>query len=192
MKTKDDGGTDGKHITYLQKPEMWRLFEPEIYDFLRDKINSEKRSLSHIEESTYGSEIHFITEYIEDTDIRHTLLSNLKAGISEVILFDPDNGIEVASTNKKNVHKYVTWQEISEVYNSGKSVIIYQHFSRSNRQKFIQDKTREIEERIGCSVVSIQVKHSVYFFLSQKGHESSLLKTLSTYSKIWGNLAIMR
>ncbi len=24
MKTKDDQSTDGKHITYLTKPELWR------------------------------------------------------------------------------------------------------------------------------------------------------------------------
>ena len=141
MKTKDDDSTDGKHITYLQKPDVWSMYEPNIFSFLNKKVTSEKRSLTHIEKSLFCQGIHFINKYIEDRTVRDQILKTIcEVDTSELLFFDPDNGIEVVSINKKNIHKYVTWHEIINTFTSGKSVLIYQHFSRVNRNLFIKNK----------------------------------------------------
>jgi hypothetical protein len=193
MKTVDDGGTDGKHIAYLKKPDIWRTFEPNIFDFIAEKIGTKKRRLSHIESSPYGKRIQFINKHIEDEDVRAGILKDICADKTvDVVFFDPDNGIEVLSTNKKNAHKYVTWEEISKTFNSGKSVMIYQHFSRVNREKFIKHKLQEIRKRLHAPTLALQVKHSVYFFILQERHQAKATKAIEKFSKIWKEWAVSR
>lgn len=189
MKTADDGSTDGKHITYLGKPDLWRIYEPDIFDFLADKISISPRSLAHIEKSIPCEGIDFINDHIENQDIRKKINENILQSKADIIFFDPDNGIEVASTNKKNIHKYITWDEISKIFNSGKSILVYQHFPRSNRNIFIQDKLKEIKDRIDNSVFALQVKHSVYFFIFHKKHEHGIRQSLKKFSIAWKDLA---
>ena len=38
MLTPDDGGSDGRKIEYLGKPEKWRLYDPALFDSLLDQI----------------------------------------------------------------------------------------------------------------------------------------------------------
>lgn len=192
MKTPDDGSSDGKHVTYLEKPELWRSFAPDIYDFLKEKIGTGERLLTHIEESTYGSGIGFLNQSIEDSEERAGALKRVIESEADIVLFDPDNGIEVVSTNKRNIHKYVTWDEITRAFQSDKSVIIYQHFSRSNREDFIRGKMAEIHKRVTGEIRSVQVRHSVYFFLIQESHGESLGKVIADFANIWKNLAIAR
>lgn len=193
MKTLDDSSTDGKHITYLLKPALWRSYETEIFDFLNEKIKSKKRLLSHIEGSSYCKGIQFINDPIEDTLVRDAILEKIcRDNTQDVVFFDPDNGIEVASTNKKNVHKYVTWNEIIKTFNSGKSVLIYQHFSRSSRESFIKNKMKEIKQRIDAPVLSLKVKHSVYFFVIQEKHKKQIEQALREFTITWKQFAVVK
>ena len=105
LKTKDDSSTDGKHITYLEKSELWANFDTDVFKLLKEKIGSGERSLTHIETSEFCSEVEFINEYIEDEDIRKKTLEQVIKSNAEVVLFDPDNGIQVVSSNMKNIHK---------------------------------------------------------------------------------------
>jgi|SRR6185436_698686 len=189
MKTADDGSTDGKHITYLNKPLLWRSYEPEIFDFLNEKITQNKRLLSHIETSRYCKGIEFLNNNIELPEDRDEVFKKLLINRSNLIFFDPDNGIEVKSTTSKNSHKYVLWKEITSVYQSKKSILIYQHFSRSNRDKFIREKLAELKNKINAYVVALKVKHSVYFFVLHKKDIPNVSKALSVYSKTWHDLS---
>lgn len=194
MKTHDDGGTDGKHIAYLQKPEIWRSFEPDIFDFLSEKITTKKRSLSHIESSLYDARIRFIASSIEHEEDRKKILASIcNNQESELVFFDPDNGIEVSSTNKRNIHKYVTWKEIEATFDSGKSVMVYQHFSRVAREKFVAEIAHNIRERIKAPVVlAVRVKHSAYFFILHKKHVTKVKKALNAFAHVWKDLAILQ
>lgn len=192
MKTRDDDSTDGKHITYLTKPERWRTYSPEVFDYLKAKVESQGRNLRHIENSPFCAECEFISEYIENTGDRKKALRRAIARDRDIILFDPDNGIEVASTNPKSVHKYVTWAEVAHAFDSNKSVIIYQHFARVNRETFIQRKVEEICDRFFCDVASLQVKHSVYFFMIQPHHKGQIYESISEFSERWRDLSLIR
>ncbi len=193
MKTRDDEGIDGRHTAYLKSPELWRTFEPDVYDFVVERIATGKRLISHIETNPHFQDINFIGDYIEDESTRDQILKGLCADKTrDVVFFDPDNGIEVPSTNKKNRHKYVSWKEIEEVFASGKSVMVYQHFSRVNREKFIREKQDKLFKRIKASVLSLQVKHSVYFFILHPRHEQKMRKSLIEFTEVWKGLGIAR
>ncbi|MCF7865359.1 MAG: hypothetical protein K9M11_02530 [Candidatus Pacebacteria bacterium] len=189
LKTQDDLSTDGKHIKYLDTPLLWRDYEPEIYDYLKTKLATGSRSLRHIEESLFCEDIHFINNLIEDRSERKKSIDLITQNSTfDLVFFDPDNGIEVASTNKKNIHKYVLWEEIIAAYSSGKSVMIYQHFSRSNREVFIKIKLEDLKQRLGAEVMALRGKHSVYLWAIQPQHSDKIKSALSKFSAKWKGL----
>ncbi len=189
LKTRDDASTDGKHIVYLEAPSLWRDYDPEVYDYLKDRFSTGRRTLAHIENSHFCRDITFKNSYIEDLldreSLMHSILSDPKC---QLVFFDPDNGIEVASTNRKNVHKYVLWKEMTAAFDSGKSIMIYQHFSRSNRENFIREKLANLKEKLGADVLSLRGKHSVYLLAIQKDHSEKIRESLAIFYSKWKNL----
>lgn len=193
MKTQDDGGTDGKHVSYLSDSLTWGSFDKEIFDFIKGYIDQKKRDLALYEESAHAIGIRFVNDHIEDSQRRFDLLDGIRSDKkSSLIFFDPDNGIEVKSTTAKTLNKYVLWSDIKIAFNSGKSVLVYQHFSRKNRNAFIEDKLQEFEKHFNADVFVIKVKYSVYFLLAQKSHTRNIRKVLTHYSKVWKSLVSVR
>lgn len=190
MRTKDDLSKDGNKISYLKKPQIWATYDPAIFWFLKNRVDTRDRKLKHFETSNYGAGMQFINKHIENLSHRERLLEETikERDQSDLIFFDPDNGIEVKTTTKSKLHKYVLWKDISAVYHSGKSVLIYQHFSRKNRDDFIKDKVDSAYEYTSIKPIAIRVQHSVYFLFPQKVHETKLKKGLDSYTKVWGSL----
>ncbi|MEK9151818.1 MAG: hypothetical protein AAB692_00460 [Patescibacteria group bacterium] len=190
MKTKDDASNDGSRIGYLEDPAVWDSFDRDIFEFLRDCMALKNRDLAHYETSHHASGIKFFNDYVNDLSKRSEMLEAIRRDkTSDLIFFDPDNGIEVTSTNPNNVHKYVLRSDIETVLGSGKSVLIYQHFIRKNRDIFIREKVQKIKRHFRVSVSVIRVRHSVYFLLGQKRHAVKIGKALKEYSNIWKALA---
>lgn len=192
MKTKDDSSNDGSKIKYLSNVNEWSIFEPEIFDFLTKHLALKMRDLSLYEQSHHARDIDFLNQYIEDGETREKLLEQIKDTNSDLVFFDPDNGIEVKSTNSKNRHKYVAWTDIRAVFDSGKSVLVYQHYSRMNRDKFIALKLAEFSNYFQKDVFVIKVKHSVYFLLSQDKHKTRISDALKDYASLWKDTVVVQ
>lgn len=192
MKTRDDSSNDGSKIKYLSSVGEWSIFEPEIFDFLTKHLAVNTRDLSLYEKSHHARDINFLNEYIEDENIRYKLLEKIKNSDSDLIFFDPDNGIEVKSTNSKNKHKYVAWTDIKTAFDSGKSVLVYQHYSRMNRDKFIAQKLAEFSDHFQEDIFVIKVKHSVYFLLPQEKHKTPISNALKNYSLLWKDMVVVK
>ena len=172
MKTKDDGSSDGRHITYLNDPARWGAYDADIFSFLKEKI---------------------IVDYIHNEEERRRISEEiLKDESINLVFFDPDNGIEIKSINSKNKHKYVLLSEIAETYKSGRSVLVYQHFGRQNRDVFIGEKSKELEGATSGVVYSIQVKHSVYFFILHEKDTENIQGAIASFSDRWQDLAKVR
>lgn len=193
MKTKDDGSTDGKHIRYLQDCNTWDCYDPKVFRFLKKALDTGKREVKLFEKSTHARGMSFINEYIENAEKRLKLFGKICADKkSSLIFFDPDNGIEVKSTTKRNSHGYVLWSDLDASFGSGKSVLVYQHFARKNRETFINEKIAEIKKHFSASVFVIKVKHSVYFLITQKSHRAKIRKSLEKYAEAWESLVSVR
>lgn len=83
---------------------------------------------------------------------------------SDLVFFDPDNGIEVKSTgyNSSNSYKYLYLDEIEEIYRQGKNILIYQHRARQKLEEFISIK-KTLLKPFGDPLVF--KGESVFFFL---------------------------
>jgi hypothetical protein len=73
-------------------------------------------------------------------------------------VFDPDNGLDVPSKKKgkRDSSKFVYRDEVTTVFNNGKSVLIYQHFTREERSHFVG--------RIGASLKDLMPNASIWEF----------------------------
>ena len=165
MLTEDDGSTDGKFIQYLQEPSIWKHYDPPLYGELA-RLLSQKvtRKVSLIEGSTILNGSHYYSKHVPDSAQDRTEWFNELTGMSkdcDLVFLDPDNGLEISSTpyGRKNSSKFLYWREVTALWSTGKSLLLYQHFIREKRAVFINRMLRKLSEHTIDSV-----DHSVSIF----------------------------
>ena len=63
MLTEDDGSSDGGRIDYLQEPERWSRFDPELFETLRKAVIEEgRRDVKVLEQSGLLSPAYYFRE----------------------------------------------------------------------------------------------------------------------------------
>ena len=94
------------------------------------------------------------------------------ASQSELVFLDPDNGLEVASRpfGRKYSSKYTYWREIAAIWETGASVLIYQHFRREKRDTFISRMADELHLRTGGIVKTFRTPRVLFLLASQQRH----------------------
>lgn len=155
--TENDVKTDGKHIDYLLKTTELRKCDTELYDFLKECILNNRRNISEIENSDYLKNTIFYSQSLdysrqnreERLKNRHSWFNDsiIELQGAKIIYVDPDNGIEVKSQHigGPNGNKYISYEEISQYFSLGHSLIVYNHRDRKphdvylNRFKMIQN-----------------------------------------------------
>lgn len=152
---------DGNKLKYLYEGK-YKNTDPSLQSILLNSIMNGNRNVSTIENSSY-----FSTRMTYSNDMvpqkiksRQEWFSKIKLATAEskLVFFDPDNGIECRSVTKSHTKsvKYIFWDEIKEIWDNDKSVLIYQHFPRVKRKAFIS--------RISQEAMSIAPSSKVYIF----------------------------
>jgi hypothetical protein len=139
---------DGRHVTYLAQKDF-RYLDAFVFDKLKKLVENDTRRVSAIAENRLFSqgtvffEAHISRELnggerflpSERVSYRIEWLGDCLAATrnTDVVFFDPDNGFEIASVDKKHpkAGKYVYWDELREFWNRGQSLIIYHHLNRT-------------------------------------------------------------
>lgn len=178
MLTPDDGSTDGEFIKYLGEPEKWGIYDSHLYEGLvRLMGSSSVRSVSLIENSEILNGCSFYSEYVPDTKLgREAWFSSLLNASKnhDLVFLDPDNGLEIKSRpyGRKNSSKFLYWREVSDLWASGKSLLIYQHFIREKREAFIQHMLKSLNDLAESSVVeAFSTPHVVFLMALQPKHK---------------------
>jgi hypothetical protein len=171
MLTSDDLNNDGKHIDYLSKPKKWHKYDEELYKGLQQLMsNPGTRNVGLIEKTNLLPGAKYFSHEVPDSsndrrDWFQELLSH--ATDSDLVFLDPDNGIEVNSKpyGRKDSSKYLYWREISDLWEQGKSLLIYQYFCREKRQSFIRRLREGLQKNTKGSLISVFKTPRVVFFL---------------------------
>jgi len=197
--TKDDERPDGSRINYLKEPQKWRRYDPVVFDKLRsDILVKGERKVESIEKSDIFSTCRFFNHSLADGEQeRNKFFQDFDAfsQSTNLLFFDPDNGIEIKSVprGRSNSSKYIYWKELKEFYRSGKSILIYQHFPRRNRERFIDNVKSRVFEETGSSLVFLYVTSNVLFLLiPQKEHGTYFRRKNHLIAKNWKNLIIVK
>ena len=135
MLTPNDGRINGNKLGYLDQPKQER-HDPELFALLRRVRNEpDGRRLMLIEGSEILPESIFVNTIVPEPLFERQLWfkqATVALADTDLIFFDPDNGIEVGSVGKgrRNSSKYVYRDELAATYRAGHSLLVYQHFQR--------------------------------------------------------------
>jgi hypothetical protein len=194
MLTPDDGRTDGRFVEYLEQPERWRRYDPDLFDKLRKLVVL--RGVRDIalagEAGILPSARFYVRTLRDDRQSRSRYFEvfwNVAKGC-DLIFFDPDNGLEVKSTpvGRKGSSKYLYWDELAQAFSSGHSVLVYQHFRREKREAFIERMAKEMKHRTGAARVhSLRTAHVVFFLMPSDRQTSAFERNVLCIPGTWGD-----
>jgi len=192
--TPDDDGTDGRRLAYLDQPTLWRAHDPELFDRLNSLVQSGERSVDAVAASGILPGARFFSELVPQArDARQTSFRKLlhEAAGCELVFFDPDNGLEVASCppGRRESSKYLLWRELADTYLAGHSVLIYQHFPRKPRDEYIDAMSSRIGDTTGaCEVLAFRTDHVVFFLAPQQSQTEVYASSMDAISRRWSGL----
>ena len=197
--TEDDSGSDGRRIGYLEQPEIWQKYDPILYEHLRENVLIKGiRAVDVIEQGNILVNCRFYSEIVRDDsrerDIYFDKFFEFAEG-ADLVFFDPDNGLEVKSVprGKKKSSKYVYWSEVEKSYNSGHSILLYQHFPRKPRESFIRSLIQRFRVLEGVrTVFSYCTFHVAFLLIPQPHHENMFIEHNCKIRETWGDLIRVR
>lgn len=177
MLTPNDRRPDGQKLKYLKDPDTWRQRDPQLFDFLRDCIEAEKRDVRVIEESNLLPNCRFHSEVLTDNATGRAeyfgrLMETAKG--TDLIFFDTDNGLEVKSVKygRKHSSKYLYFHEVKQCWNAGLSLCVFQFFPRVNHSQYINLREKALAKVCARSTIrTLQTPDVAYMFAIQKKHK---------------------
>jgi hypothetical protein len=193
MLTPNDGRSDGEKRIYLDqgKANSWRQFDESLYDLLAPLVSKEALDRRALSQPTFedlkqielggliANAVYFercVPQSRENRALFHTQCQQ-SLNEADLIFYDPENGLEVESCPKGRKHsiKYLYFDEITEAFRGGKSVLIYQHFPRAIRHKFIEGKMQQLNDKLpGSNVWAFAANDVVFLFAVHPNHSQSL------------------
>ncbi len=137
---------DGRHVSYLRSKEFNTL-DYELYVRLQTIVEANRRAISSISNAAILPEgtvycddpiSQFGTDRLgPDARLNHRIQwlksCTMRTWGCDLVFFDPDNGVEVASVPKHGLKsgKYIYWDELSPFWQRGNSLLIYHHLNRT-------------------------------------------------------------
>ena len=191
MLTPNDSHTDGKFTDYLKKPESWRGYDPTLYDRLKHIVLEKTREVYAAQSDGILPNCVFYPTLLSDNpEVRASYFEGFEriSKECELIFFDPDNGLEVKSRpyGRKYSSKYLYWREVRKFFNAGHSLLIYQHFPRIKRERFIGSAAQELGSRTSANgVYSFRTPHVLFLLATQQQHRELFEVTAKEVASTW-------
>lgn len=158
---------DGKHTTYLERPEEYRDCDPGLFDGLKSLLDGPgPRAVSKIERSSLELLPHG-TKYVSEPLTREGRSEWASRALDmvrdcDVVFLDPDIGFQppsVGAGSKKAV-QYVLWAEAERFAESHQqqTLVFYHHLNRTKAwPDQIDEKIHEIGSRVAGSDAAVPV-----------------------------------
>jgi len=192
MLTPNDTRNDGQFIDYLDAPQTWRAYAPEIFDGLAACVREPSgRNVERIEAAGILPNTLFYSAVLSDAATERRLyFEEMQSQFrnTDLVFFDPDNGLEIKSRpiGRTNSNKFLYWPELVNTYVAGHSVLVYQHFIREQRDQFIGRIAAEVLKRTGASeVLTFRTSKVSFFLASQPKHMEHFERQAAQIAQIW-------
>jgi hypothetical protein len=151
MLTEPDMRSDGNLTRYLEQPDLYRDFDPALFDGLARLVSTGNRSVQAIIEAKLLADCHAQDRTLTDDMLNRRgwfrELANTAAD-RDVLFLDPDNGLEVASVarGRAGSRRYVYLAELAELHHPRQAIVVYQHFPRVARDVYLNAQLRRLSE----------------------------------------------
>jgi hypothetical protein len=194
MLTDADKRSDGRFVNYLQKPDRWRVFDPPLFDSLKNCFAGPgSRNVLWAETTNILPLAVFYDKLVSDNALdRQQCFSHFIsiAQGSDLVFFDPDNGLEVKSVpyGRKYSSKYLYWHELLSTFKAGYSVLLYQHFRREKRTEFISNLAKTLSLQSGASeIISFRTSNVVFMLIPQAHHLDYFQQRGKVINVVWAS-----
>jgi hypothetical protein len=192
MLTSDDGSADGQRLEYLDRPLLYRTLDPPLFDFLHESIVGEDvRDVARLESTgLLGEAVFHRVLLTDDAAARRAYFADalrLSRG-RPLVFFDPDNGLEVKSVpaGARGSSKYIYRSELAAAWRAGHSLLVYQHFPRVDRRRYLRSLAAKTMASIGAQrLVAAWTSHVAFLLLPQAAHEQPLQRGLDRLRNGW-------
>jgi hypothetical protein len=200
MLTPNDTRRDGQRTTYLGNPAKWRSYDPALFDSLtRLPAGGPGRSVAGIEASGVLPGAQFFSQLLVDSSAHRSDYFGMARSeliTADLWFFDPDNGLEVRSVGygAKGSAKYIYWQEVERIWADGASIVIYQHFPRESRSRYVAHRAAELASHApGALVLAAITAHVAFLIAGQARHRRHLDAAAALVHQRWsGQLGLLR
>lgn len=192
MLTPPDDRTDGNRTGYLEAPDSWSHYDPELFDLLKPIAHGPKHRRLHLVEqakvvpgANYFYELVPVSPSIRSAYMAEALTRLRKA---KILFFDPDNGLQVqsASTGSKSSPKYVYRSEVLGAFERGHSVLVYQHFPREHHAQFRQRQMTELAQICrGSNVWCFETTDVAFLLIVHPEHSDTIGTRVSSIGAAW-------
>jgi hypothetical protein len=192
MLTPPDDRSDGVKKTYLDKPNRWKHYDPDVFEELTSvRSHPGVRRLKLIERSGIIPKALFFNEHLSDrTDLRGAFFEaawdHLKR--AHLIFFDPDNGLDVKSrpSGRAGSSKYLFRSEVAETYKRGHSVLVYQHFRRVPLDRLVGELAGDLMSTASDALVwCFRTSSAAFLLLIHPDHQGRLTAAAERAPQHW-------
>ncbi|TFH42124.1 MAG: hypothetical protein E4G94_06815 [ANME-2 cluster archaeon] len=195
---------DGKHIKYLEPSyknrNQFRNCDRDLYDALAEIIQTKERNVSNIRKSNiFPIHTAFYEEYLTFDNIpsngvnarkkrmdhrkRWVNKALISTGDCDLIFVDPDNGLEVKSTERQHKlgPKYAYFDELLPKLKREQSLVIYHHISRQgSADDQINVRFQQINECLDGDDYAFALRYHrgtsrVFFVIPSEDHRNILI-----------------
>lgn len=183
---------DGKYISYLTMPQLYREYDPTLYDSLYKIVKQEQdRRIVRVEKERLFEAVYFSKEIGTDRLGWHRQALEQTNG-TDVVFLDPDNGLETAKMYQTGgaTDKHVKWKELKDYYIRGQNVILYQHRPQITRKEQCIENIMVFQrEYLQADAVRIlefpKYTNRFYFMFLHEGAESAFERICSSMAQKW-------
>jgi hypothetical protein len=168
MLTEDDGGVDGRKISYLKDPAGYREIDPDLFDALRRIVESGIRTTTAVETNGTLPGSTFFRTRLEDGAVQRSMFfSDLwsQAPGHQIVFFDPDNGLSVDSVpiGRAGSRRYLYCSELDPLVDLDAAAVIYQHFPRVQRVPYVALQLDRLASALpGFHTIAIHSAHVAF------------------------------
>ena len=184
---------DGKYIEYLSKPQVYRDYDPALFDALHRIVKEDdNRRIARIEQARLFGAVYFSTEICTDRAAWHRDALE-RTHDTDVVFLDPDNGLETFRMHQMGgaTEKHVKWAELKDYYTRGQSVVLYQHRPQMTaKSKCIEDIMHFQETYLLADCIKLlefpKYTNRFYFMFLHQSHKSVFDRICRTTAQKWG------
>lgn len=192
MLTPDDASTNGNLISYLEHPGKWSRYDPVLFRAMKKLLTRRGyRRVGLIENTGLLPKAKYFSNPVPDSaSHRNVWLSLLAHRAQKSDLVFLDTGLEIKSRpyGTKGSSRFVYWREVETLWAAGKSLLIYQHFTREKRSNFIQRLLDALGNATPGSLVEAFSTSQVVFLMAlQSKHRKFYSSIIDTVQENWGD-----
>lgn len=192
MLTDDEPKGSGQRRQYLAQPEKWQVFDPELFQALRDMTaRATEEGLTLFEHSGLLGKTRFFSLPVPvDVGARKVWFQRLQAAAhgSDMVFLDPDNGLEIPSVpwGRRGFERYLFWHEVEALWSQGLSLVVFQYLPRKPRISYLQSRLSALGEHTpGSQVAAVFGSFVSFLFAWQPPHAQKWPQVAEELRKRW-------